>query len=130
MTLNCCALCACPQERWGTHLICYGGHSLTRIPESERVVRLDLRTLHWQKLELTNKPFSHPDTPASRLAGGILVGGIQVSAWVGVTLVPKLEVLVLDAPHNSARALAGTRLHWEGPAERPPEEGEETCAVS
>ena len=65
----------------GRHLLVYSGHGDRRIPESERLIRLDVGTLRWERLRVLNRPASYPDTPAAALAGGILCGGVQVSTW-------------------------------------------------
>lgn len=124
-------------ERYGNYLVVFGGHGNERISRDEALVRLDLRSLSWDRLPTRNSPYSHANTPAARLCSGVLCGGVQFTL-IGVQLVPKLELLILDEPIAERAKRAEREGHatirppaWEGePQQVPPGDAEERCVLS
>ena len=121
-------------EAYGGHVLVYSGHGPERLPPSERVLRLDLATLTWHRMPVRNHPVSLPDTPAACLAGGVLVAGVQMSPFFGITPCPKFDLLCLVEPPaegSSASASGEEALDsqpeeatWEG---SPLRQGQEVC---
>jgi hypothetical protein len=87
-------------ERYGQQLLCYGGHgnrgSLLR---EEQLVMLDLVSLVWRRCSIKNEPHSFPSTPAATLAGGCLLGGVDIGGF-GIRPIPKFDILVLASPED------------------------------
>merc|ERR1712086_121785 len=69
------------------------------LEEEEQLLKLDLSNLEWTVASVANKPHGFPNTPASTLAGGCLLGGVHMSAF-GVRPVPKFDILVLSHPQD------------------------------
>lgn len=85
---------------YGHHLIVYSGHGDAPIPDRERHLRLDLRTLVWARVQPRNAPVSLVDTPASVMCAGVIAGGVEMSVVWGIRPVPKLDLLVLAEPQE------------------------------
>jgi len=83
---------------YGHYLIVYSGHGDVPIPKRERHLRLDLRTLHWSRVQPRNSPVSLVNTPAATMCSGVIAGGVQMSAFMGIRPVPKFDLLLLAEP--------------------------------
>mmetsp|Transcript_35690 Transcript_35690/g.74947 ORF Transcript_35690/g.74947 Transcript_35690/m.74947 type:complete len:331 (+) Transcript_35690:363-1355(+) len=83
---------------YGSHLIVYGGHGNGLIPRRQQLLALNLRSLQWHSVHTCNAPSSYPDTPAACLAGGVLVGGVQMQLFGGVRPCDKFDFLCLAEP--------------------------------
>ena len=94
-------------EAFGQNVLVYSGHGNMAIPNSERILRLDLNTLRWRRLASVNSPVSFPDTPAACLAGGVLIAGVQMSGIFGVRPCAKFDLLCLAEPPEDDGMLGG-----------------------
>lgn len=87
-------------------------------------MKLNLLTLEFERIEVRSRAHSFADTPASVLAGGILLGGVQMTPF-GVRTVPKLDFVLLaglldsDSNEDEAQHEAAT----EGEDEDDDEDG-------
>jgi len=86
-------------ERYGCHLLVYGGHGMETMSDEEQFLTLNLMSLEWQCAAVRNEPKAFPYAPAAVLAGGCLVGGVTMTAR-GVCPVPKLDVVCLCPPES------------------------------
>ena len=92
-------------ERYGLHLLVYGGHDDGGcVPRAERVLKLNLRTLEWGAVAEVGSPASFPNVAAAALAGGVVVGGVTMHRFGGIRPVPKLDFLVLVDPKAAGGA--------------------------
>ena len=62
------------------------------------MIGLDLGTLRWRRMRSCNAPSSLQNTPAACLAGGVLVGGVQMDPLFGIRPCAKLDLLCLAEP--------------------------------
>ncbi|KAH8075679.1 hypothetical protein JL721_1693 [Aureococcus anophagefferens] len=93
-------------ERYGLHLLVYGGHDDGGcVPRAERVLKLNLRTLEWGAVAEVGSPASFPNVAAAALAGGVVVGGVTMHRFGGIRPVPKLDFLAL--PTVKAKMVMG-----------------------
>eukprot|EP00928_Gymnodinium_smaydae_P035340 TRINITY_DN24888_c0_g2_i2.p1 TRINITY_DN24888_c0_g2~~TRINITY_DN24888_c0_g2_i2.p1 ORF type:complete len:262 (-),score=11.32 TRINITY_DN24888_c0_g2_i2:219-923(-) len=63
-------------ERYGLHVLVYGGHGegeFNELASAEPVLSLNLKTLEWKTALAVNDPHSFAFAPAGTLAGGCLV---------------------------------------------------------
>jgi len=89
-------------EKIGEWLLLYGGHgSDEAIRERARLFKLNLRTLAWDTLEVRGREGSHPAAPAATMSAGLVIGGVQFTAF-GIRTVPKLDVLTLWSPDGES----------------------------
>eukprot|EP00438_Fugacium_kawagutii_P005750 Skav227238 [mRNA] locus=scaffold2789:97815:101661:- [translate_table: standard] len=65
-------------QRYGRHLLVYGGHGIEAIPEDEEVLVLSATDLEWRKAEVANEASEFGIAPAAALAGGCVLGGVQL----------------------------------------------------
>ena len=125
-------------EAYGNTALIYSGHGDAKIPSTERLLRLDLRTLRWSRTRVRNAPASLPDTPAACLVSGVLVGGVKFTHF-GIRPCPKLDLLVFAEPPeddgdvggetaaaaaagpSSGEAVGGAAARWEGAPRAPGE---------
>merc|ERR1711972_820422 len=92
-------------DRYGHHLIVYGGHGTgmwvtglsSDVPDEHQVLKMNLITLKWSRVHITNRPHSYENLPGAALSSGVLTGGFTSSRF-GVQLVPKLDFLCLSPP--------------------------------
>ena len=94
-------------EAYGKYALVYSGHGDAPIPASERLLRLDLTSLTWRRMRVRNAPAALADTPAACLAGGVLVGGVQMQRFYGIRPCPKLDLLCLAEPPEDDGSLGG-----------------------
>jgi hypothetical protein len=84
-------------ERYGRHLLVYGGHGSQDMADESRFIALNLMTLEWSQVAITNDPVSFEYAPAAVLCGGCLMGGVKMSSS-GVVPIPKLDFVCLCRP--------------------------------
>ena len=82
-------------QRYGRHLLVYGGHGVEAIPEEEELLVLNTADLEWRKAEVANEPSEFGVAPAAALAGGCVLGGVQLGPR-GAHPVPKLDFICLN----------------------------------
>ena len=82
-------------QRYGRHFLVYGGHGEDAIPEDEELLVLNSETLEWHRAEVSNEPSEFGVAPAAALAGGCVLGGVQLGPR-GAYPVPKLDFICLD----------------------------------
>lgn len=96
-------------EAYGPYVLLYSGHGDSPIPAHEQILRLDLATLQWRRMTPRNRPVSLSETPAACLAGGVMVGGVQMG-FMGIRPCPKLDLLCLAEPPEDDGFLGGGEL--------------------
>ena len=82
-------------QRYGRHLLVYGGHGIEAIPEDEELLVLNATDLEWRKAEVANDASEFGVAPAAALAGGCVLGGVQLGPR-GAHPVPKLDFICLN----------------------------------
>lgn len=82
-------------QRYGRHLLVYGGHGVEAIPEEEELLMLNTASLEWCKAEVANEPSEFGVAPAAALAGGCVLGGVELGPR-GAHPVPKLDFICLN----------------------------------
>eukprot|EP00747_Dinoflagellata_sp_TGD_P169038 gnl/TRDRNA2_/TRDRNA2_196888_c0_seq1.p1 gnl/TRDRNA2_/TRDRNA2_196888_c0~~gnl/TRDRNA2_/TRDRNA2_196888_c0_seq1.p1 ORF type:complete len:730 (+),score=115.37 gnl/TRDRNA2_/TRDRNA2_196888_c0_seq1:45-2234(+) len=86
-------------DRYGRFLLVYGGHGEhSRIDPREALLKLNLVTLEWSRVETRNEPHSHKTVAGSSIASGVMAGGFDYNFRSGVHLVPKLDFICLCPP--------------------------------
>jgi hypothetical protein len=88
-------------QRYGRHLLVYGGHGIEAIPEDEELLVLNATDLEWRKAEVANEASEFGVAPAAALAGGCVLGGVQLGPR-GAHPVPKLDFICLS-PFGGSR---------------------------
>lgn len=84
-------------QRYGRHLLVYGGHGNGTIPEDEGLLLLNSNSLVWQRATVLNEASEFGVVPAAALAAGCVIGGVQLGSR-GAQPVPKLDMLILAEP--------------------------------
>ena len=82
-------------QRYGRHLLVYGGHGIEAIPEDEELLVLNATDLEWRKAEVANEASEFGVAPAAALAGGCVLGGVQLGPR-GAHPVPKMDFICLN----------------------------------
>lgn len=86
-------------DRYGRFLIIYSGvDEMGQLAEDQQMLKMNLLTLEWSRVQVMNNPHSFPNLPGAALSNGVLTGGWRFSPFVGVSLVPKLDFLCLLPP--------------------------------
>eukprot|EP00434_Breviolum_minutum_P013188 symbB.v1.2.011623.t1/scaffold740.1/size166498/3 len=65
-------------QRYGRHLLVYGGHGTEAIPEEEELLVLNTTNLEWQFAQIANQASEFGVAPAAALAGGCVLGGVEL----------------------------------------------------
>lgn len=82
-------------QRYGRHVLVYGGHGADTIPQDEELLVLNSETLEWRRAQVINEPSEFGVAPAAALAGGCVLGGVQLGPR-GAYPVPKLDFICLN----------------------------------
>ena len=82
-------------QRYGRHLLVYGGHGTEAIPEEEELLVLNTTNLEWQFAQIANQASEFGVAPAAALAGGCVLGGVELGPR-GAHPVPKLDFICLN----------------------------------
>ena len=99
-------------QRYGRHLLVYGGHGNGTIPEDEGLLLLNSNSLVWQRATVLNEASEFGVVPAAALAAGCVIGGVQLRSSRGAQPVPKLDMLILAALAEPGAAGAGLNPEW------------------
>merc|ERR1712048_75159 len=97
-------------DRYGRFLLVYGGHGTNlMISEEEQLLKLNLVTLAWSRVNVWNEPHSYACAPCAQIASGIITGGVTISLR-GIRPAPKLDVILTCPPRLEPARLQGEEL--------------------
>lgn len=97
-------------DRYGRFLLVYGGHgSNMMVSEEEQLLKLNLVTLAWSRINVWNEPHSYAFAPCAQIASGIITGGVTITP-IGIRPAPKLDVILTCPPRLDLACLQGEEL--------------------